>query len=119
MIAATLNADFRNQCFLMPPPATFSPRSSLDSKIHSTVDGVLKELKSASRELQRIFASFRLELELIDRLFYKNKNQHRSALFWRKVTEMRRFGHKLDDHKYDRLVEDARRWFWGPPDQQK
>jgi len=103
----------------MPPSVNFSPRSSLDSKFHPTVDAVLKELKTASRELQKIFASFRLELELLDRLFYKNKNQHRSALFWRKVTEMRRFCHKLDNRKPDGLVEDARRWFWGPLDQQK
>ena len=103
----------------MPSPTNFIPRSSSDSKVHSTVDGVLKELKTASRGLQKIFASFRLELELLDRLFYKNKNQHRSALFWRKVTEMRRFGHKLDHHKPDGLVEDTRRWFWGPLDQQK
>ena len=103
----------------MPPSVNFTPRSSLDLEIHSTVDGVLKEFKSATRELQKVFASFRLELELLDRLFYKNKNQHRSTLFWRKVTEMRRFGHKLDHHKPDGLVEDARRWFWGPLDQQR
>ena len=103
----------------MPPTVGFTPRLSLDSTVHSTVDNVLKELKTASRELQKIFVSFRLELELLDRLFYKNKNQHRGALFWRKVTEMRRFGHKLDNHKPDGLVEDARRWFWGPLDQQK
>jgi len=103
----------------MPPSVNFTPRSSLDPKIYSTVDGVLKELKVASRELQKISASFRLELELLDRLFYKNKNQHRGALFWRKVTEMRRFCHKLESRKSDGLVEDARRWFWGPLDQQK
>jgi len=103
----------------MPPPVNFTPRSLSDSKIHPIVDGVLKELKSASRELQKVFTSFRLELELLDRLFYKNKNQHRGALFWRKVTEMRRFGHKLGHHKPDELVEDARRWFWGPLDQQR
>ena len=103
----------------MPPPLNLAPRSSLDSSVHSTVDGVLKELRSASRELQKFFASFRLELELLDRLFYKNKNQHRGALFWRRVAEMRRFGHKLDNHKPDGLVEGARRWFWGPLDQQK
>ncbi|KAF9653093.1 hypothetical protein BDM02DRAFT_3265744 [Thelephora ganbajun] len=102
----------------MPPSVKLTPRSSLDSKFHSTVDGVLKELKTTSRELQKIIASFRLELELLDRLFYKNKNQHRGALFWRKVTEMRRFSHKLDHYKPDRLVEDTRRWFWGPLDQQ-
>ena len=103
----------------MPPLVKLTPRSSLDSRIYSTVDGVLKELKYASRELQKIFASFRLELELLDRLFYKNKNQHRSALFWRKVTEMRRFCHKLDHNKPDWVVEEARRRFWGPLDQQK
>ena len=123
MIAATeavVRRSVRTDVLLsMPPHVNFTPRSSLDSKIHSTADGVLKELKSASRELQKIFASFRLELELLDRLFYKNKNQHRGALFWRKVTEMRRFCHKLDHHKPDGLVEDARRWFWGPLDQQR
>lgn len=103
----------------MPPSVKFTPRSSLDSRIHSTVDGVLKECKSASRELDKIFASFRLELQLLDRLFYKNKNQHRGALFWRKVTEMRRFGHRLDHCEPDGLVEDSRRWFWGPLNQQK
>lgn len=104
---------------LMPPSVKLAPRSLLDSQIHSTVDGVLKELKSASRELQKIFASFRLELELLSRLFYKNKNQHRGGLFWRRVTEMRRFGHRLDRGQPDRLAEDIRRWFWGPLDQQK
>ena len=104
---------------LMPPSVKFTPRSSLDSRIHSTVDGVLKEYKLASRELQKIFTSFRLELELLDRLFYKNKNQHRGALFWRKVTEMRRFCHKLNRHTPDGLVEGVRRWFWGPLDRQK
>lgn len=103
----------------MPPSIKFAPRSSLDSRIHSAIDGVLKEFKAASRELQKIFASFRLELELLDRLFSKNKNQHRGAVFWRKVAEMRRFGRKLDNNKPDGLVEDSRRWFWGPLDQQK
>jgi hypothetical protein len=103
----------------MPPSVKFTPRAALGSQIHFTIDGVLKELKTASRELQKIFSSFRLELELLDRLFYKNRNQHRSALFWRKVAEMRRFGHKLDNHKPDGLAEDSRRWFWGPLDQQK
>ena len=110
---------FRARRGPMPPPVNFIPRSSLDPKFHSTIDGVLKELKSASRDLQKNFASFRLELELLDRLFYKNKNQHRGALFWRKVTEMRRFGHKLDNHRPDGLAEDARRWFWGPLDKQR
>lgn len=109
----------RGNSLTMPPSVKFTPRSSLDSRIHSTVDGVLKEYKAASRQLQKISASFRLELELLDRLFYKNKNQHKSALFWRKVTEMRRFGHKLDRHKPDGLAEEARRWFWGPLSQQK
>ena len=104
---------------LMPQSVKFTPRSSLEPQVHSTVDGILKEFKSASKELQKILASFRLELELLDRLFYKNKNQHRGALFWRRVSEMRRFGHKLDRCKPDGLVEDARRWFWGPLVQQK
>ena len=103
----------------MPPPVRFSPRSSLDSQIHSTIDVLLKENKLASRELRKILTSFRLELELLDRLFYKNKNQHLSALFWRKVTEMRRFGHKLDRYEPGVLVEDTRRWFWGPLDPQR
>jgi hypothetical protein len=91
----------------------------LGSQIHSIVDVLLKEIKLSSRELRKILATFRLELELLDRLFYKNKNQHRGALFWRKVTEMRRFGHRLDRCKPGGLVEDTRRWFWGPLDKQR
>lgn len=106
------------KCFLAPRSVKFVPRQSLDSQIHSAIDDVLKGFRSASRELRKIFISFRLELELLDRLFYKNKNQHRGALFWRKVTEMRRFCRKLDRLQPDALVEDTRRWFWGPLDQQ-
>ena len=35
-------------------------------------------------------------LRVLDRLYYKGKNQHRTSLFWRHVEEMRRFCLRID-----------------------
>ena len=34
---------------------------------------------------------------MLERLYYKGKNQHRTALFWQRVAEMRKFGERVDE----------------------
>ncbi|KAF8845004.1 hypothetical protein BDN67DRAFT_962484 [Paxillus ammoniavirescens] len=77
------------------PAITFFPRNSLSSSHHKGIDGLLKDLKTCSRRLRAAMSSFTDELRILDRLYYKNKNQHRTALFFRRVPEIRRYGQRL------------------------
>src|SRR6266436_1779555 len=78
------------------PPLSSSPRASIDPSSYPSIDSVLKELKSCSRRLQTTFSAYHDELQILERLFYKGKNQHRSALFWKRAAEMKRYGERLD-----------------------
>ncbi|KZT11373.1 uncharacterized protein LAESUDRAFT_720599 [Laetiporus sulphureus 93-53] len=98
---------------LDPPPITYLPRASLPAATHPEVDAVLKRLKICTRRLHAALATHRLELQIIDRLYYKNNNQHHTALFWRKTAEMRRFGHRLVGMAVGDLTERFRLSFWG------
>ena len=98
---------------IRPPPLVSSPRSSLIPSQCSAVDALLKQLKACSRRLQAALASHRTELQVLERLYYKGKNQHRTALFWQRVAEMRKFGGRLDEMQMDDVVESLRLSFWG------
>jgi Domain of unknown function (DUF4477) len=97
---------------------SFHSKSELVSS-HSSIDSALKALKSSSRQLHTTLSAFHDEMHVLERLYYKGKNQHRSALFWRRVCELRRYGNRIIRLKLDDLVEQSRRSFWGPIDQQK
>ena len=79
----------------------------------STVDALLKQLKSCTKRLQAALASHRTEIQVLERLYYKGKNQHHTALFWQRVAEMRKFGGRLDEMQIDDVVESLRLSFWG------
>lgn len=100
---------------LAPPPLVCSPRASLDAANTPVVDAVLKQLKACSRRLQAALASHRTELQVLERLYYKGKNQHRTALFWQRVAEMRKLGGRVDEMHMDDTVESLRLAFWGDP----
>ncbi|KAF8902126.1 hypothetical protein CPB84DRAFT_1776677 [Gymnopilus junonius] len=72
------------------------PRISIDHSLHGAIDTELKNLKLLGRRLQSALAIHATELQLLRRLYYKNKNQHRGALFWRNVIEMRRFLERIE-----------------------
>ncbi|KAH9484295.1 hypothetical protein JR316_0003776 [Psilocybe cubensis] len=74
-------------------------RASLHPSRHGSIDIELKALKIHSRRLQSLLTIHATELQVLHRLYYKNKNQHRGALFWRNVTEMRRFLEKIEKLK--------------------
>ncbi|KAI0374813.1 hypothetical protein BV20DRAFT_960994 [Pilatotrama ljubarskyi] len=97
------------------PPLVCSPRVSVDSAVSPTIDAVLKQLKTCSRRLQAALACHRTELQVLERLYYKGKNQHRTALFWQRVAEMRKFGGRVDEMHMDDVVESLRLAFWGEP----
>jgi hypothetical protein len=65
-------------------------RSYLPTQLHSTIDSCLKALKMAIKAFTTLEAALAEEGQILERLYYKGKNQHRSALFWRHVGEMRR-----------------------------
>ncbi|CED84494.1 hypothetical protein [Phaffia rhodozyma] len=48
--------------------------------------------------LQSLSTHFHTELDLLDRIVYKNQSQFRLNIFWRKVTEIRRLGRKVRDN---------------------
>ncbi|KAI0831229.1 hypothetical protein BC628DRAFT_1352838 [Trametes gibbosa] len=100
-----------------PPPPLFacSPRALLGTQSTPIIDGVLKQLKACSRRLQAALACHRTELQVLERLYYKGKNQHRAALFWQRVAEMRKFGGRVDEMHMDDVVESLRLAFWGDP----
>jgi len=66
-------------------------RTSVDPSLYSHVDSALKRLKLVSRRLSAVLTIWGEESRVLDRLYYKGKNQHRTSLFWRHVGEMRRF----------------------------
>ncbi|EIW60456.1 uncharacterized protein TRAVEDRAFT_165252, partial [Trametes versicolor FP-101664 SS1] len=100
---------------LAPPPLVCSPRASIDPVDTPEIDGVLKQLKACSRRLQAALACHRTELQVLERLYYKGKNQHRTALFWQRVAEMRKLGERVDEMNMDDAVESLRLAFWGDP----
>ncbi|KAI6039037.1 hypothetical protein EDC04DRAFT_2688724 [Pisolithus marmoratus] len=77
------------------PTVTCLPRSSVSIHLQKDVDVLLKELKPCARHLRATLGSYVDELRILDRLYYKNVNQHRAALFFKRVSETRRYGQRL------------------------
>ncbi|OCH95538.1 hypothetical protein OBBRIDRAFT_720382 [Obba rivulosa] len=104
--------------FQPAPPLVLSARTSLDSVKYPDVDAALKQLKTCTRRLQVALSAHRNELQVLERLYYKGKNQHRPALFWKRVAEMRRYGDRIDGVNIYQLVENLRLSFWGDAGQE-
>lgn len=73
------------------------PRNNLDSSRCGAIDALLKELKHGFRRLKIVVEIIRQEHKILQRLYYKGKNQHRSALFWKRIQEIRRYCDRLED----------------------
>lgn len=92
---------------------TCTSRSDLPSRLYPQVDSVLKDLKACTRRLQSAALSQRIELQILDQLYYRGNNQHRSALFWNRIEETRRYGKRLEKLGVPDTVEAFRVAFWG------
>jgi trans-aconitate methyltransferase len=103
----------------LPPSLSRAAKSSLDATLHPHIDSALKQLKSCARSLQLVLSTFSDELQILHRLYYKGKNQHRPALFWRRVTEMRRYADRVEELSLLSLVDSLRYSFFGEEAQQK
>ncbi|KAG1772635.1 hypothetical protein EDD22DRAFT_375725 [Suillus occidentalis] len=96
-----------------PLTTSFSERASLENSLHSTVDGILKDLKACSRRLQAALASYQDEMHVLERLYYRSKNQHRGALFFKRIAEIRRYGWRLLEANMTEDVQLLRASFYG------
>ncbi|KAK2466954.1 hypothetical protein APHAL10511_001212 [Amanita phalloides] len=90
------------------------PRSLLPCASHSTIDAILKDLKICHRRIHHALDYHADELRLLRRLYYKSKNQHRGAHFWRHFVEIRRYSERLDNTSLSSTLEDIRISFFGP-----
>ncbi|KAI5900326.1 uncharacterized protein SCHCODRAFT_02483173 [Schizophyllum commune H4-8] len=97
-----------------PPKPVLSVRSQVDRDLHPAVDTALRDLKKFSRRLHATFDAFSEELQVLDRVFYKGKNQHRSALFWRRVADIRKFSQRIAEYNAPQNVDSCRCSFFGP-----
>ncbi|KAF8590559.1 hypothetical protein K439DRAFT_1300817, partial [Ramaria rubella] len=88
------------------------PRCSIEFSRHSSIDISLKDFRNVAQRTLTFSTSFSNELQLLNRIFYKGKNQHRSAIFWRKIQEVRRLGTRIKELNIPRLVEDWRYAFY-------
>ena len=98
---------------------TTIPRSSIESFHHASIDLSLKDLKTVARRVTGFSSPFRNELQLLERIYYKGKNQHRSALFWHKVLEIRRLGARISETNFSGFVEDLHYTFYATEDRNK
>ncbi|KAF8449074.1 hypothetical protein L210DRAFT_3389330 [Boletus edulis BED1] len=80
-----------------PVTITTVPRSTLAHSHHREIDAILKDLRFCSRRLKSALDSYKDELRTLERLYYKCKNQHRAALFFKRVSEIRRYGGRLSE----------------------
>ena len=92
-------------------------RTSLDSSKHTFVDAFLKSLKLHMRKLSALLSQHTTELAVLERIYYINNNQHRAALFWKRVVEARRYSRRLKSCDVSFLANSLRMSFYGdPPD---
>jgi hypothetical protein len=77
------------------PLSSLVSKSAVDPSTYAYTDLALKRLKSVSRRLSATLASFQDESRLLERLYYKGKNQHKISLFWRYIEEVRRLCNRL------------------------
>ena len=95
------------------------PRALVPHALHTTINAILKDLKICSRRIQHALDSHADEVQLLNRVYYKSKNQHRGALFWRRLEEMRRYSERLDKAIILSTLDEMRTSFFGPEAKQK
>ncbi|KAA1469494.1 hypothetical protein DENSPDRAFT_918632 [Dentipellis sp. KUC8613] len=94
--------------------AGFIPRATLDLPCQETVDVFLKEIKTPIRRTKLVLSVLTGESGVLERLYYKGKNQHGASLFWQRLSEMRRYSRRLQDMDLLGLLEAVRASFYSP-----
>lgn len=91
-----------------PPRA----KNSLENSLISAVDECLKSLRKSSRKLPPTDASHALETQILERILYKNKNQHGRTLFYRNLMEIKRLAARIEEASLSKLLEAIRSAFY-------
>ncbi|KAL3699005.1 hypothetical protein R1sor_017027 [Riccia sorocarpa] len=76
----------------------------------AVLDLLREEAKQVQKRLKEQLKQFRTEVDIFLRLMYKNKNQHRHALYYRRLQQVRRDLRLLDYSALDQDVEGFTRW---------
>jgi hypothetical protein len=97
-----------------PESPIYTSRVSVDASQCFKIDAGLKSFKLLSRRLHTLVNTHATELQILQRLYYKNKNQHRGSIFWRKVVQIKRYSERFEQHKLHILIDDFRCAFYGP-----
>ncbi|KAF7304846.1 DUF4477 domain-containing protein [Mycena kentingensis (nom. inval.)] len=97
---------------------TQSDKASLPPDVLPHIDAALKQTKVSSRALRPILSTFNDELLVLHRLFYRGNNQHRTAIFWQRVSEMRRYAERLEELHLTDILDSLRLSFFDQSQQQ-
>jgi hypothetical protein len=87
-------------------------RNNLDPVIVNAVDTCLKSLRKTSRKLPPTISSHASETRILERIVYKNKNQHGRTLFFRNLVEIKRFATRIEEASLSKLIETTRAAFY-------
>lgn len=87
-------------------------RTEIDPAQHLIVDSQLKILRTTARSYRHALQLFVDEMCFINRLHYKNKNQHRAAKFWLHFTETIRWCKRDYPSQLNTCIHNLRAMFW-------
>jgi hypothetical protein len=100
---------YLGEFFIMPPrqfrlavSENYKPRNNLDVP---TINRLLKELKFGHKNVRSSQKQLFTEMHLLERVYYKGKNQHGLSLFWRSVASVRRMAARVYETNLPRLLE--------------
>ncbi|KAG9125940.1 hypothetical protein FRC07_005518 [Ceratobasidium sp. 392] len=81
---------------------SYRPRSNADIP---SIGHLLKILKTNSKNVRSGQKQLLAEIHLLERVYYKGKNQHGLSLFWRSVVSARRMASRIYEVNIPRLLE--------------
>lgn len=80
----------------------YKTRSNLDIP---SIGHLLKSLKSGYKNVRLSQNQLLAEMHILERVYYKGKNQHGLALFWRSVVSIRRIASRIHEANIPGLLE--------------
>ncbi|OCB84099.1 hypothetical protein A7U60_g8771 [Sanghuangporus baumii] len=94
------------------PKLTQRARNDIDASLCPKIDACLKAARQCAQQVAPFESCLQDEMRILERLYYKGVNQHRSALFWRRVKEVRRLGRRVLEVRLLGLLDDLRYSFY-------
>lgn len=94
-------------------------KADIESSLISKIDAISKGLRSCTRQLTPLEQCLDDETRILERVYYRGVNQHRTAVFWRKVEEIRRFGRRILEVQLLELVTELRYSFHTDEDSER